>query len=74
MLQFINFVLAWVWMILIGILLITPGGVICIACGVAPNAPGYIGRPAVTLVAIVSIVLGILGWATITKSLSAGRQ
>lgn len=70
--RFITTVLAWAWMILIGLLLITPGGVFCIACGVAVNAPGYIGRPAVTLLAIVSVVIGILGFVPM-KAPSAGR-
>lgn len=56
--------LAWAWEILIGVLLITPGGVICIACGQAVDAPGYIGRPATMILGVVAIVLGAVGIAT----------
>src|SRR5271169_5608183 len=50
--------LAWAWEILIGALLITPGGILCIACGATVEAPGYIGRPATIVLGIVAIVLG----------------
>jgi len=70
--RFITTVLAWAWMILIGVLLITPGGVFCIACGQTPSVAGYVGNPVVWLLGIVSIVIGILGLTTM-KSLSAGR-
>ncbi len=56
--------LAWAWEILIGVLLITPGGVFCIACGTAVQAPGYIGRPATMIVGVLAIVLGGFGVAT----------
>lgn len=56
--------LAWAWEIIVGGLLITPGGVICIACGVPVQAPGYIGQTATFVVGIVAIVLGIYGIAT----------
>jgi len=47
-------ILCWAWLIIIGGLMITPGGVQCIACG-----------PFVTtLVGIASIVLGILGFVS----------
>ncbi len=55
--------LAWAWEILIGVLLITPGGVFCIACGVAVEQPGYIGRPGTMLLGVLAIVLGIFGIA-----------
>jgi len=51
--------LAWAWMILLGGLLITPGGVWCIACG--PQAPGFVGTTLVVVLAVVSIALGLLG-------------
>jgi hypothetical protein len=51
--------LAWAWVILIGGLLITPGGVLCIRCG--PSSPGYIGDAPVILLGLVSIVAGIAG-------------
>lgn len=71
MLRGITTVLAWAWMIIVGVLLITPGGVICIACGVTPNVPGYIGTVAVTLIALVSIIIGVLGFVSRTQG--AGR-
>jgi uncharacterized membrane protein HdeD (DUF308 family) len=52
-------VLAWAWMIIVGGLLITPGGVICIACG--KNSPGYIGDTAVLILGLVSVALGVFG-------------
>jgi hypothetical protein len=55
---------AWAWEILIGVLLITPGGVFCIACGATVQAPGYIGRPATIVVGVLAIVLGAFGIAT----------
>ena len=56
--------LAWAWEILIGGLLITPGGILCIACGTAVEVPGYIGRPATTIVGVLAIVLGAFGILT----------
>jgi hypothetical protein len=43
--------LAWAWIIIVGVLMITPGGVQCIACGATLNV----------ILAIVSIVLGAVG-------------
>jgi hypothetical protein len=51
--------LAWAWMILVGGLLIVPGHVFCIACGVTDR--GYIGDPAVLVLGLVSVALGALG-------------
>lgn len=51
--------LAWAWLILIGGLLITPGGTLCIKCGV--QDPGYIGDIVINLLGIVSITLGVIG-------------
>jgi hypothetical protein len=56
--------LAWAWQILVGALLITPGGVLCIACGQIQQAPGYIGRPATLVIGVVAIVLGGFGLVT----------
>jgi len=53
--------IAWAWMILVGGLLITPGGVLCIACGHAAGVAGYIGDPAVLVLGIGSIILGAFG-------------
>ena len=64
--------LAWAWEILIGALLITPRGVICIACGTTVQAPGYIGRPATILLAIVAIALGVFGIVATPRGARAG--
>ncbi|HET9832723.1 MAG TPA: S8 family peptidase [Vicinamibacterales bacterium] len=52
--------LAWAWMILLGALLITPGGVLCIACG--PADPGYIGNVLVNVLGIGAIALGVISF------------
>jgi hypothetical protein len=52
-------VLAWAWIIIVGGLLITPGGVWCIACG--PASRGYIGDTAVLIIGLVSVVVGVVG-------------
>ncbi len=62
--------LAWAWLILVGSILITPIGPICITCG--PNAPGFMGRVAATVFGLVSIGLGIAGFAPGGR-LPAGR-
>jgi len=49
--------LAWAWLIVIGALIITPIGPLCIACGVAATQLDYI-------LGAVSIILGIGGLAT----------
>jgi hypothetical protein len=67
--------LAWAWQILIGALLITPRGVICIACGEVLQTPGYIGRPATLVIGVVSILAGLYGLTTsgaANKAASAG--
>lgn len=56
--------LAWAWMIIAGGLLITPGGVFCIACGAPINVPGYIGRPATIVVGMLLIAFGVFGLVT----------
>lgn len=56
--------LAWAWMIIVGGLLITPGGVWCIACGQVVTAPGFIGETAVRVVAVIAILLGLVGIVT----------
>ncbi|HAZ47431.1 MAG TPA: hypothetical protein DDW76_34210 [Cyanobacteria bacterium UBA11369] len=45
--------LAWVWLIIIGGLMITPGGIYCIVCG--PIISRVIG--------VISILIGIAGFA-----------
>lgn len=59
---------AWAFMIVIGGLLITPGGYMCIKCGVDINAPGYIGDMFVQLAGIASIGIGTIGVATEAKN------
>jgi hypothetical protein len=51
--------LAWAWLILIGGLLITPGGVGRIRCG--PQDSGYLGDPVVLVLGLVSVALGAAG-------------
>jgi hypothetical protein len=60
--------LAWAWIIIVGGLLITPGGVWCIACGAVINQPGYVGQTAVMILGIGAIVLGLVGIATEGKA------
>ena len=64
--------LAWAWEILIGALLITPGGVLCIACGTTVQAPGYIGETATKVIGVIAILLGVYGIATAARARSAG--
>jgi hypothetical protein len=53
--------LAWAWLILIGYILITPVGPICIACG-GIDKVGNIGDPATfRVLGGVSLALGIVG-------------
>ena len=60
------------WLILIGVLLLTPAKIFCIACEIVPEARGYIGKPGVTIVAIVSIVAGLVG--LVTSGMSDGPR
>ena len=57
--------LAWAWLIVIGGLLITPGGTWCIKCD--PQDPGYIGDLLVNILGVVSIGLGIVGLIGLTS-------
>jgi hypothetical protein len=61
------YICAWAGLIIIGGLLITPGGIFCIVCGADIEASGFIGKPAVFVIGIVSIVIGIIGLATMKK-------
>jgi hypothetical protein len=56
-------VLAWAWIIIIGGLMITPGGVSCIVCG----------RTLTLGLAVVSIVLGAIGLYGELKGTAAGK-
>jgi len=51
--------LSWAWLIIIGGLMITPGGVVCIACG--PGAPGYLGSTVIRVLGVISIAIGLTG-------------
>lgn len=62
------YVFVWVWMIIVGGLLITPGGIFCIVCGANIDASGYIGKPAVFVIGIVSIIIGIIGLVASKKN------
>ena len=66
--------LAWAWMIILGALLITPGGVWCIACGQVINQQGYIGQTGVMIAGIGAIVLGLVGIATEGKAAAAAKS
>ncbi len=52
--------LAWAWLILLGGLLITPGGTPCIKCGILD--PGYLGDIVVNAIGIGAITLGLIGF------------
>lgn len=55
-------VLAWAWIIVIGGLIITPGGIHCIKCGPTLNL----------LIGLVSIVLGLAGLVATVRGKTAG--
>lgn len=61
--------LAWAWLIIIGGLMITPGGVICIACG--PGDPGYIGGTVIRVLGVIAVALGIAGLINQVRGQSA---
>ena len=50
--------LAWAWLIIIGYIMITPVGPICIACGQP------ISKTTLMVLGGISILLGIVGFAT----------
>jgi hypothetical protein len=54
--------LAWAWIIVIGGLMITPGGIFCIVCGPIIN----------NLIGIVSILIGVSGFAVSLRQRSVG--
>jgi len=39
--------------------MITPGGVICIACG--PSEPGYLGDTVIRVLGVISVAIGLTG-------------
>ncbi|MCZ8067003.1 MAG: hypothetical protein ACK5QJ_17270 [Microcystis sp.] len=65
--------LAWAWVIIIGVLMITPGGVLCTVCGVPIDAVGFIGYPAITFLGIGSITLGVVGLITSVLEVTQGK-
>ena len=63
--------LGWAWLILIGYILFTPIGPICISCGTAFQPHNSLGRPAIVTLGIISAVLGIVSFAVGAKAQSA---
>ena len=55
-------------MIIVGGLLITPGGIFCIVCGATIDASGFIGKTTVFVVGIVTIFIGVIGLVTLKKN------
>ena len=53
---------AWIWLIILGGLLITPNGTFCIKCG--PTDVGYIGDAIINVLGIGAIILGGIGLLT----------
>ena len=56
-----TYYLSWAWLVIIGGLMITPGGVICIACG--PDEPGFLGGTVIRVLGVISVALGLTGLA-----------
>ena len=65
--------LAWAWIIIVGALMITPGGVWCIACGQVINQPGYIGQTPVMVLGVGAVLLGLIGIATEGRAAAAAK-
>jgi hypothetical protein len=65
--------LAWAWIIIVGGLIITPGGVWCIACGQVINQPGYIGQTTVMVLGVGAVLLGLIGIATEGRAAAAAQ-
>jgi hypothetical protein len=57
----------WMWMVIVGGLLITHVSIFYIVCGATNNASGCIEKPTVFLIGIVSIVFSITGLAKLKK-------
>ena len=55
--------ITWAWLIIIGGLMITPDGIVCIACGV------FFSK----LIGVVSVVIGAAGFIANRQSLAAGK-
>jgi hypothetical protein len=54
---------AWAWLIIIGGLMITPDGFVCIACG------AFVSK----LIGFVSVAIGVAGFFLNRQSLTAGK-
>ena len=54
-----TYYLSWAWLVIIGGLMITPGGVICIACN--PDEPGFLGGTVIRVLGVISVALGLTG-------------
>jgi hypothetical protein len=65
-----SYYLAWAWLIIIGGLMITPGGVFCIACG--PGEPGYLGGTVIRVLGVISVAVGLTGLINQVRGQSAG--
>ena len=65
--------LAWVWIIIVGGLIITPKGIFCIVCGQVITQPGTIGQTATMILGIGAIVLGLIGLVTEGKAGAAAK-
>jgi hypothetical protein len=50
--------------------MITPGGVICIACG--PSEPGYLGGTVIRVLGVISVAIGLTGLINQVRGQSAG--
>lgn len=55
--------LAWAWIIIVGGLMITPGGIECIACGTALTR----------ILGVISVAIGVTGFAIGRSPTSVGR-
>ena len=55
--------LAWAWIIIVGGLMITPGGIECIACG--PLISKVLG--------VISVAIGVAGFVLGRRGSAAGR-
>ncbi len=58
--SFIYRELAWAWIIIVGGLMITPGGIECIACGFTLTK----------ILGVISVVIGAVGFVVGRKSLA----
>jgi Subtilase family len=64
--------LAWAWLIIVGGLLITPRGTWCIRCGA--RDPHYIGDRSITVLGVISVLLGVIGLVRLSARASLNSQ